>query len=215
MSDEQVSKKAPVKAMWIVMILAWVFFLLPLPGTGIFIAGPLNLAAFILAIVCLVRSKVAQGVLGLIGTLVISGILYFVGTAATIGTALQSMDTQSQQSVKTAARQVLETAAKQATPATATVAGAAKPQDNAPAALPNFDTTAYCKKISGAAGGSYQIQSACVDGEKEAKSALTKITVPGQVMQYCTGIGNTAGGSYQILQACIEQELDAKNKLKQ
>ncbi|MCL1861862.1 MAG: OB-fold putative lipoprotein [Proteobacteria bacterium] len=95
MSEEQTSvKKAPVKAMWIVMILAWVLFLLPIPGTGIFIAGPLNLAAFILAIVCLTRSRVLQGILGFIGTCVVSGVLFMFGSAATVGVALHDIDKQ-------------------------------------------------------------------------------------------------------------------------
>ncbi len=72
--------KAPVKAMWICMALGWVFFLLPIPGT-VFIAGPLNVAAFILAIVCLIRSRVGQGVIGLAGTTVVSAIIYFIGLA--------------------------------------------------------------------------------------------------------------------------------------
>ncbi|MCL2871373.1 MAG: hypothetical protein FWF41_00045 [Betaproteobacteria bacterium] len=86
------AKKAPVKAMWIVLILAWIFFLLPLPGTGLFIACPLNLAALILAIICLTRSNVAQGVIGLVGALVISTVLFFVGGAAAVGSAMHDMD---------------------------------------------------------------------------------------------------------------------------
>jgi len=82
MSDEQVSTKAPVKAMWTAMIAAWAFFLLRSPGLGrgTFIAVPLNVVAFILAIVCLARGKVAQGVFGLIGTLGISWMFHAVGT---------------------------------------------------------------------------------------------------------------------------------------
>lgn len=81
MTTEQVvpvAAAAPVKAMWICMILAWVFFILPVPFT-IFIASPLNLAALILAIICLVRGRVAHGVLGLFGTTVASGIMYLIG----------------------------------------------------------------------------------------------------------------------------------------
>ncbi|MCL2831441.1 MAG: hypothetical protein FWD77_12015 [Betaproteobacteria bacterium] len=101
MSEEQgLAKKAPVKAMWIVMVLAWVFFLLPLPGTGIFIAGPLNLAAFILAIICLTRSSVAQGVMGLIGTLVVSSLLFMFGGALMIGSALHGMDKKHSEKVE-------------------------------------------------------------------------------------------------------------------
>lgn len=70
--------KAPVKAMWICMILSWFFFLIPIPGT-IFLAAPLALAAFILAILCLSRNRVGQGVFGLIGSTVIAGITYLIG----------------------------------------------------------------------------------------------------------------------------------------
>ena len=72
--------KAPAKAMWICLILAWVFLLLPIPFT-VFIAAPLNVAAIILAIVCLVRAKVPQGVLGLIGASIGSTIMYLIGWA--------------------------------------------------------------------------------------------------------------------------------------
>jgi len=95
-------KKAPVKAMWVVLILAWVFFLLPLPGTGIFIAGPLNLVALILAVLCLTRGNVLHGVIGLVGGLVVSGILFFVGTAGMIGSALNDMEGKPSSHVKTA-----------------------------------------------------------------------------------------------------------------
>lgn len=77
--------KAPVAAMWICLALAWVFFIIPIPGT-IFIAGPLNLAALVLAIVCLTRSATLHGVLGLIGTTVVSAIAYIIGlTLMTVG----------------------------------------------------------------------------------------------------------------------------------
>ncbi len=79
-TDIQVATKAPVKAMWICMLLGWLLFVLPIPGT-IFLAGPLNLAAFILAIVCLVRSRVGQGVIGLVGTTIVAAVVYFIGLA--------------------------------------------------------------------------------------------------------------------------------------
>jgi len=88
--------------MWVVLILAWVFFLLPLPGTGIFIAGPLNLVALILAVLCLTRGNVLHGVIGLVGGLVVSGILFFVGTAGMIGSALNDMEGKPSSHVKTA-----------------------------------------------------------------------------------------------------------------
>lgn len=70
--------KAPVVAMWICMLLALALFVAPIPFTVI-LAIPLNLAAFILAIMCITRSRVGQGVIGLIGTTVVAGVLYLVG----------------------------------------------------------------------------------------------------------------------------------------
>jgi len=83
--DKGNSPKAPVVAMWIVMVLAWVFLLVPIPLTGIFIGWPLDIAALILAIVCLTRERVTQGIIGLIGTLVVSTFLFFVGSVLMIG----------------------------------------------------------------------------------------------------------------------------------
>lgn len=84
----QQQPKPPVIAMWICLVLAWVFFLLPIPGT-IFIAGPLNLAALILAILCLARSSTLHGVLGLIGATVVSVIAYLIGlTLMAVGAAV-------------------------------------------------------------------------------------------------------------------------------
>ncbi|MDR2711229.1 MAG: hypothetical protein LBB65_07925 [Burkholderiales bacterium] len=91
------AKKAPVAAMWIVMILAWVCFLLPFPFTGIFIGAPLTLAAFILAIVCLAKNRVAHGVIGLFGTLIVSTVLFFAGGAVFYGKALQEEMQKQQQ----------------------------------------------------------------------------------------------------------------------
>lgn len=70
--------KAPVKAMWICLLLGLIFFVLPFPGT-ILAAAPLNLAAFILAIVCLTRGRTAHGVIGLVGTTVVAALAYLLG----------------------------------------------------------------------------------------------------------------------------------------
>ncbi len=72
--------KAPVKAMWVCMIIALILFIAPIPGT-IFLAMPVNLAAFILAIVCIVKGSVGQGIIGLIGTSIGATIFYFIGLA--------------------------------------------------------------------------------------------------------------------------------------
>lgn len=88
-----VAAKPPVKAMWVCLILAWLFFMIPFPGT-IFIAGPLNLAAFILAILCITRSRVGRGVVGLIGATVISAIAYIIGLALMGGLVSAGMQAQ-------------------------------------------------------------------------------------------------------------------------
>ncbi len=70
--------EGPVKALWICMIIAWILFLLPIPGAGM-LAAPVNLAAFVLAIVCIVKGNIGQGIIGLIGTTIGAGITYWLG----------------------------------------------------------------------------------------------------------------------------------------
>lgn len=76
-----VTRSAPVKATWVCLILAWVLFLVPLPGLGMFIGWPLNLVAFILAIVVMARGFTGKGLLPLIASLIVSPIVYFIGLA--------------------------------------------------------------------------------------------------------------------------------------
>lgn len=74
-------KAAPVKATWICLVIAWVLFLVPVPGAGIFVGWPLNLVAFILAIVVMARGRTVPGLIPLISSLVVSPIVYFIGLA--------------------------------------------------------------------------------------------------------------------------------------
>lgn len=74
-------RSAPVKATWICLVIAWVLFLLPVPGAGLFVGWPLNLIAFILAIVVMTRGKVAGGLIPLLASLIASPIIYFIGLA--------------------------------------------------------------------------------------------------------------------------------------
>jgi hypothetical protein len=69
---------APVWAMWICLILAWLFFVVPIPLT-VFLAIPLDIAAFVMAIICLIRGRPVQGILGLVGSTMVSILLYIVG----------------------------------------------------------------------------------------------------------------------------------------
>ena len=75
------TRTAPVKATWICLIIAWVLFLIPLPGAGLFVGWPLNLVAFILAIVVMARGKTAGGLIPLLASIIVSPIVYFVGLA--------------------------------------------------------------------------------------------------------------------------------------
>lgn len=74
-------KSAPIKATWICLVIAWVLFLVPVPGAGMFVGWPLNLVAFILAIVVMARGRTVPGLIPLISSLVVSPIVYFIGLA--------------------------------------------------------------------------------------------------------------------------------------
>lgn len=69
------------KAAWILLIIAWLCFLLPVPGLGLFLGLPLNLVAFILAIVALSKGGAKKGLLQLLSSLIVSPIVYFIGLA--------------------------------------------------------------------------------------------------------------------------------------
>lgn len=69
------------KAAWIVLMIAWACFLIPFPGLGLFVGWPLNLVAFILAIVAMANGGAMKGIIQLILSLVGSPIVYLIGTA--------------------------------------------------------------------------------------------------------------------------------------
>jgi len=68
----EASDQAPVKSTWVVLLIAWVMFLLPIPFSGIFIGWPLNLVAFILSIVVMAKGRTQSGIILLLLTLVAS-----------------------------------------------------------------------------------------------------------------------------------------------
>ncbi len=88
--EEQPEKKAageethidasspPVKAGWICLAIAWALFLIPVPGIGP-IGWALNVAAFIISIINMVKGRVGAGVAQLVCVLVVSPAVYFVG----------------------------------------------------------------------------------------------------------------------------------------
>ena len=70
--------KAPVWATWIVLFLAWFFLGSSVPFT-VLIGLPLNVAALILAVVCLTRGGIKTGVLVLVLGTIGSVIVYLTG----------------------------------------------------------------------------------------------------------------------------------------
>jgi hypothetical protein len=82
------TKTAPVKAAWICLAIAWVLFIVPIPGVGLFVGWPLNLVAFILAIVVMTRGRTAGGLIPLLASIIVSPIVYFVGLAVLAGAAV-------------------------------------------------------------------------------------------------------------------------------
>lgn len=81
----QPNKSAPIKATWMCLMVAWVLFLIPIPGAGLFVGWPLNLVAFILAIVVMARGFTSKGMIPLLASLVVSPIVYFIGIAVLAG----------------------------------------------------------------------------------------------------------------------------------
>lgn len=68
------------RAAWALLFITWICFLIPIPGLGL-VGWPLNLAAFILAIVAMAKGGAMKGLFQLICSLVASPLVYFVGLA--------------------------------------------------------------------------------------------------------------------------------------
>jgi hypothetical protein len=75
---ESAPSAAP-RAAWVCLAIAWLTFLLPIPGIGLFIGWPLNLVAFILAIVAMSKQGTMAGLFQLLASLVVSPVVYFIG----------------------------------------------------------------------------------------------------------------------------------------
>ena len=73
------------RASWVCLAIAWVTFLAPIPGIGLFIGWPLNFVAFILAIVAMSKLGASAGLWQLLASLIASPIVYFVGIAVLAG----------------------------------------------------------------------------------------------------------------------------------
>lgn len=70
---------------WICLAIAWVTFIVPLPFIGLFIGWPLNLVAFILAIIAMSKHGANAGLWQLLASLIISPIVYFIGLVVITG----------------------------------------------------------------------------------------------------------------------------------
>lgn len=73
------------KAAWICLAIAWACFVLPIPGIGLVVGWPLNLVAFILAIVAMAKRGASAGLWQLLASLVVSPIMYFIGLGIMAG----------------------------------------------------------------------------------------------------------------------------------
>jgi hypothetical protein len=83
------------------------------------------------------------------------------------------------------------------------------------AAVPQFDTVAYCQKIASVGGHpSYTVEVACRDMEADARKELQRRAIPARVYDYCEKIALVGGfGSYQVMNACVDMELQAARRL--
>jgi hypothetical protein len=96
------TSSAASKAAWICLAIAWVCFLLPLPGVGLFVGWPLNGVAFVLAIVAMAKGGAMAGLIQLIASLIVSPIVYFVGVTlllGAMGAGASSTEVQTQSAV--------------------------------------------------------------------------------------------------------------------
>lgn len=71
------SKSTPGRAAWILLVIAWVLFIVPFPGLG-WVGWVLNLVAFILSIVALSQAGVKAGLWQLLASLIVSPIIYWL-----------------------------------------------------------------------------------------------------------------------------------------
>lgn len=70
-----------VKSAIICLVLAWIFALLPIPFISMTGMTVMNIVAFVLAIICLTKNAVKAGVWVLIGSLIGTPLMYFLGLA--------------------------------------------------------------------------------------------------------------------------------------
>ncbi|NWF32260.1 hypothetical protein HH110_04255 [Stenotrophomonas sp. SAM-B] len=72
-------------AAWLMLGIAWLCFLIPFPGLGMFLGWPLNMVAFILAVVAMAKGGAGKGIAQLLLSLVVSPLVYLVGVVVFAG----------------------------------------------------------------------------------------------------------------------------------
>ena len=69
---------------WILVIVAWIVLLLPLPQLSL-VGWGLNLGALVLAIMAIVKQGASKGIWQLLGALIVSPLAYFLGLMLMVG----------------------------------------------------------------------------------------------------------------------------------
>ena len=70
-------KTTPGRAAWVLLISAWILFLIPFPGLGV-VGWILNFVAFVLAIVALSQGGVKAGIWQLLCAIMVSPLVYWL-----------------------------------------------------------------------------------------------------------------------------------------
>ena len=138
------SRTAPVTATWICLGIAWLLFLLPVPGAAMFVGWPLNLVAFILSIVVITRGRTVAGLIPLLSSIIASPVIYLIGLAI-LASMIAAPSYQGYQERAGAAAQLQQSPAMQAPDAAAeadAAAAAAAAEGPAPAQADSAQTPA-------------------------------------------------------------------------
>ncbi|WP_313251393.1 OB-fold protein [Stenotrophomonas indicatrix] len=172
-ADTTVQASPAGKAAWITLAIAWLCFLVPFPGLGLFLGWPLNLVAFILAIVAMAKGGAMKGLFQLLGSIIVSPIVYFVGLAIFAGT-VSGISAQSKGQYDTAVAEASVSSAA------AEADAAAKAAEPAATAVTNDAAAASASAVEVTATtmfSDYQDNEIAADGKYKGKALLVSGTV--------------------------------------
>lgn len=172
-ADTTVQASPAGKAAWITLAIAWLCFLIPFPGLGLFLGWPLNLVAFILAIVAMSKGGAKKGLFQLLGSLIVSPVVYFIGLAIFAGTMSGITEKSRAEYTAAAAEANIAAAAAAAQAEVASAESAATDvvsaaEAAAPAALEVSANTLF---------QDYQDNEIAADGKYKGKSLLVSGTI--------------------------------------